>query len=191
MGSIEFGSAVDDELTATLLGEPAENDYDPMIAMAGIRFPTELRIPSLSGDNFEETMTISPTPNQRDWIQQQEEARVHEVELAALAVSGSVKLNESKGTEPKEVAVEIKPKNMDWKKDGNCYGVDPKLFFPETGVGVDESKQACNGCEVEVKCLEFALEFNEEFGVWGGKSERERRKIRRQRAQAARLIVGA
>ena len=49
----------------------------------------------------------------------------------------------------------------------------------------------CRGCEVRHDCLEFALQNGEKFGIWGGLSERERRRIRRQRAQAARSIVGA
>ncbi len=79
----------------------------------------------------------------------------------------------------------------DWQDDANCLGVDPDLFFPERGASTREAKEVCRGCVVREDCLEFALRNGEKFGIWGGLSERERRRIRRQRAQAARGIVGA
>ena len=78
-----------------------------------------------------------------------------------------------------------------WQDDANCLGVDPDLFFPERGASTREAKEVCRGCVVREQCLEFALQNGEKFGIWGGLSERERRRIRRQRAQAARSIVGA
>jgi WhiB family redox-sensing transcriptional regulator len=78
-----------------------------------------------------------------------------------------------------------------WQDDANCLGVDPDLFFPERGASTREAKEVCRGCVVREQCLEFALQNGEKFGIWGGLSERERRRIRRQRAQSARSIVGA
>ena len=78
-----------------------------------------------------------------------------------------------------------------WQDLANCLGVDPDLFFPERGASTREAKEVCRGCVVREQCLEFALQNGEKFGIWGGLSERERRRIRRQRAQAARSIVGA
>src|SRR5689334_25409636 len=78
-----------------------------------------------------------------------------------------------------------------WQTRANCLGVDPDLFFPERGASTREAKEVCRGCVVREQCLEFALQNGEKFGIWGGLSERERRRIRRQRAQAARSIVGA
>jgi WhiB family redox-sensing transcriptional regulator len=78
-----------------------------------------------------------------------------------------------------------------WQDDANCLGVDPDLFFPERGASTREAKEVCRGCVVREQCLEFALQNGEKFGIWGGLSERERRRIRRQRAQAARSIIGA
>lgn len=78
-----------------------------------------------------------------------------------------------------------------WQDDANCLGVDPDLFFPERGASTREAKEVCRGCVVRVQCLEFALQNGEKFGIWGGLSERERRRIRRQRAQVARSIIGA
>ncbi len=70
-----------------------------------------------------------------------------------------------------------------WVADANCLGVDPDLFFPGRGEPSRPAKEVCAGCPVRVECLEFAMAPPvERFGVWGGMSERERRRIRRQRA---------
>lgn len=76
-----------------------------------------------------------------------------------------------------------------WKQHGNCLGVDPDLFFPERGASTREAKAVCAGCMVRAQCLEYALDNGEKFGIWGGLSERERRRLRRQRAIARRLSV--
>ena len=69
-----------------------------------------------------------------------------------------------------------------WQRQANCMGVDPDLFFPERGASTREAKEVCRGCVVREECLEYALANGEKFGIWGGLSERERRKIRRRRA---------
>jgi WhiB family redox-sensing transcriptional regulator len=71
-----------------------------------------------------------------------------------------------------------------WQERANCLGVDPDLFFPERGASTREAKGVCAGCEVRMECLEYALRNSEKFGIWGGMSERERRRIRRARALA-------
>ena len=71
-----------------------------------------------------------------------------------------------------------------WQAFANCLGVDPDLFFPERGASTKEAKQVCQSCVVREECLEYALANGEKFGIWGGLSERERRRIRRQRALA-------
>jgi WhiB family redox-sensing transcriptional regulator len=68
-----------------------------------------------------------------------------------------------------------------WERQANCMGVDPDLFFPERGASTREAKEVCRGCVVREDCLEYALANGEKFGIWGGLSERERRKIRRRR----------
>ncbi|MGD1011655.1 MAG: WhiB family transcriptional regulator [Acidimicrobiales bacterium] len=74
-----------------------------------------------------------------------------------------------------------------WQCRANCMGVDPELFFPERGASTREAKEVCRGCVVREDCLEFAIANGEKFGIWGGMSERERRRVRRARilAQAA------
>ena len=78
-----------------------------------------------------------------------------------------------------------------WQERANCLGVDPDLFFPERGASTKEAKAVCNSCEVRLDCLEYALRHGEKFGIWGGMSERERRRIRRQRALARRGLASA
>ncbi len=76
-----------------------------------------------------------------------------------------------------------------WQDEANCLGVDPDLFFPERGASTREAKEVCRGCVVRNECLEYALVNGEKFGIWGGLSERERRRLRRARAQANRKVV--
>jgi WhiB family redox-sensing transcriptional regulator len=76
----------------------------------------------------------------------------------------------------------LKTPDRAWQKQANCMGVDPDLFFPERGASTREAKEVCRGCVVREDCLEYALSNSEKFGIWGGLSERERRKIRRRRA---------
>ena len=73
-----------------------------------------------------------------------------------------------------------------WQRQANCMGVDPDLFFPERGASTREAKEVCRGCVVREDCLEYALTNSEKFGIWGGLSERERRRIRRARNLAGR-----
>ena len=68
-----------------------------------------------------------------------------------------------------------------WQARANCMGVDPDLFFPERGASTREAKEVCRGCVAREDCLEFALVNSEKFGIWGGLSERERRRLRRRR----------
>jgi len=78
-----------------------------------------------------------------------------------------------------------------WQERANCLGVDPDLFFPERGASTREAKGVCRGCEVKDECLEYALAHGEKFGIWGGLSERERRRVRRARAlERRRLAAG-
>jgi WhiB family redox-sensing transcriptional regulator len=76
-----------------------------------------------------------------------------------------------------------------WQDQANCLGVDPDLFFPERGASTREAKEVCRGCVVRLDCLEYALANGEKFGIWGGLSERERRRLRRQRALATRRVT--
>jgi len=85
-----------------------------------------------------------------------------------------------------ETTVSIEPIEPEesWQDFANCLGVDPDLFFPERGASTKEAKAVCRACVVREDCLEYALENSEKFGIWGGLSERERRRLRRARALA-------
>jgi WhiB family redox-sensing transcriptional regulator len=71
-----------------------------------------------------------------------------------------------------------------WREDAACASVDPDLFFPVgvTGPAVGQiasAKAVCSECRSRAECLEFAITTNQEYGVWGGTSEEERRVLRR------------
>ena len=71
-----------------------------------------------------------------------------------------------------------------WMGAALCTQVDTELFFPELGKSSREARMICNRCEVAAPCLEYALSTKQLFGVWGGRSERERRSLRRIRRSA-------
>ncbi len=66
-----------------------------------------------------------------------------------------------------------------WQERALCAQTDPEAFFPEKGGSTREAKRICLGCEVRDECLEYALQNDERFGIWGGLSERERRRLKR------------
>jgi WhiB family redox-sensing transcriptional regulator len=68
-----------------------------------------------------------------------------------------------------------------WRLDGLCAETDPEAFFPEKGGSTRDAKRVCASCPVRQECLEYALGNDERFGIWGGLSERERRRVRLQR----------
>lgn len=67
----------------------------------------------------------------------------------------------------------------EWQERALCAQTDPEAFFPEKGGSTREAKRICLGCEVKDACLDYALAHDERFGIWGGLSERERRRIKR------------
>lgn len=72
---------------------------------------------------------------------------------------------------------------------GSCRGMDPDIFFPDRGESLAPAQAVCAECIVAEECLEYALDNGERFGVWGGTSERERRRIRRARKQGAAKVA--
>jgi WhiB family transcriptional regulator, redox-sensing transcriptional regulator len=67
----------------------------------------------------------------------------------------------------------------EWHERALCAQTDPEAFFPEKGGSTREAKKICTGCEVRAECLAYALAHDERFGIWGGLSERERRRLKR------------
>ena len=68
---------------------------------------------------------------------------------------------------------------LSWQERALCAQTDPEAFFPEKGGSTREAKKVCLSCEVRGECLEYALSNDERFGIWGGLSERERRKLKK------------
>jgi WhiB family redox-sensing transcriptional regulator len=76
-----------------------------------------------------------------------------------------------------------------WMGDALCAQTDPEGHFPEKGGSSREAKKTCLSCEVREECLEYALANDERFGVWGGMSEYQRRKVRKQRERETGPVV--
>ena len=92
-------------------------------------------------------------------------------------------------TTARSLALSVEPD--EWREFAACRDTDPDLFFPvgTTGPAIEQianAKAVCAECEVAEPCLEFALNTNQDSGIWGGTSEDERRQIRRRRAAARR-----
>ncbi len=71
----------------------------------------------------------------------------------------------------------ITTQTTDWRENSLCAQTDPEAFHPEKGGSTREAKKVCMSCEVREECLHWALDNNERYGIWGGLSERERRKL--------------
>jgi len=72
-----------------------------------------------------------------------------------------------------------------WWDLGACRGLDSEIFYPEDEDQAESAKAVCAACNVQKVCLEYALTVREKAGVWGGASERDRRRIIRQRSRSA------
>lgn len=84
---------------------------------------------------------------------------------------------------PTELATAVPDPDSEsaWMADGNCRLHPPATFFPSDGVGVDKARKICRDCPVVSRCLDYAIEERIDHGVWGGCSERERRRILKRR----------
>ena len=77
------------------------------------------------------------------------------------------------------------PRTLVWRQRAACRGVDPDIFYPVTDEDAEDAKAICRACPVQQACLEWALQSREKDGVWGGATERERRRILRRRRRSA------
>lgn len=77
-----------------------------------------------------------------------------------------------------------------WQEDGACRGVEPEIFFPISEDDAWRAKEICGVCDVKARCLVFALQNRERYGVWGGVTEKERIDLHR-RGTAARILADA
>lgn len=76
-------------------------------------------------------------------------------------------------------------KELKWRELGACKGLEPSIFYPDDDDEALDAKAVCADCSVRIACLEFALQVREKQGVWGGATERERRRMIRQRRRTA------
>jgi WhiB family redox-sensing transcriptional regulator len=75
-------------------------------------------------------------------------------------------------------AADLLGNRPDWQENALCSQTDPEAFFPDKGESTREAKAICSRCDVRQECLEYALGRSERYGIWGGTSERERRKLK-------------
>jgi WhiB family redox-sensing transcriptional regulator len=80
--------------------------------------------------------------------------------------------------------------NTEWMPQGKCRDLAPDIFFPSDGLGVQVAQRICEECPVTEECLEYALVNRIDHGVWGGRSERERRRLQRRRRGALVAVSG-
>jgi WhiB family redox-sensing transcriptional regulator len=76
-----------------------------------------------------------------------------------------------------------------WQERASCRSADPELWFPEPWEGDRAAKLICGWCPVRAECLTVAMETNEQYGVWGGLSPNERRRLIRRDRESAPLVV--
>lgn len=76
-------------------------------------------------------------------------------------------------------------KPLAWRERAACRGFDPDIFYPVSEEEAEEAKSICRSCPAREACLEYALSQRERDGVWGGATERDRRRILRQRRKSA------
>ena len=76
---------------------------------------------------------------------------------------------------------------LSWQAKARCHEADPEIFFPERGGSSRAARAVCSNCPVLDECLRYALANREQFGIWGGTSERERRKLRKLRLTSGKI----
>ena len=85
----------------------------------------------------------------------------------------------SAATTDTTLEVDVLGDAIDWTEFAQCQNTDPEIFFPEKGGSAAPAKRICGRCAVKSECLEYALKSGEPFGIWGGVTERVRRKMQR------------
>ena len=89
------------------------------------------------------------------------------------------------GREPPPSSFFEPDEDVSWQHKALCSQTDPEVFFPEKGGSTRDAKRVCAQCEVREQCLQWAIDHDERFGIWGGMSERERRKYKKEHKEQA------
>lgn len=79
----------------------------------------------------------------------------------------------------RRAALLLPTEGLEWQEGALCAQTDPEAFFPDPGGNTKEIKKICSKCDAKEDCLEYALENDERWGIWGGLTERERRRLKR------------
>ena len=111
----------------------------------------------------------APRPAKSWWLEQLTQMRVEEAQMQELAQVQVLPELDDEGDDGL----------LSWQERALCAQTDPEAFFPEKGGSTREAKKVCLSCDVRGECLEYALQNDERFGIWGGLSERERRKLKK------------
>ena len=158
--SLEHGLSLEDQATAFL----AEHE----------RAQNESEAETTAAETADAGVTaLSEAPSRRTERESSgDQSRTAEDEQSQAA--GSVWLGL-----PSLVPVEEIEGELAWQVDALCAQTDPEAFFPEKGGSTRDAKKVCAACTVRSECLDYALGNDERFGIWGGLSERERRKLRK------------
>lgn len=147
---LEHGKSLESEATAFLAAHEAAESAETSVADAG----------SAASDGV---TALSEAPSRRA-----------ERESAPQAAQDNVWLGLPSLIPAEEIEGELA-----WQVDALCAQTDPEAFFPEKGGSTRDAKKVCGACTVKQECLDYALASDERFGIWGGLSERERRKLRK------------
>lgn len=163
---LEHGKTLDDQATAFLAAhEEAER----------------LSAESLSEVAGSSVTALSEAPSRRTEVPAHE-LPDHELPEHGAAAPETRPVDSSRSTWlglPALVPTEEIEGELAWQVDALCAQTDPEAFFPEKGGSTRDAKKVCGACNVKQECLEYALGNDERFGIWGGLSERERRKLRK------------
>lgn len=115
-------------------------------------------------------------------VQLDPQGLANRLRAAGFMPSGEAERDYRRRLMKERLSTALRSYSQPWMQDAICAQTDPDAFYPEKGGSTAEAKRVCMRCPVRETCLEWALAGNERFGIFGGKSERERRKIAKERA---------
>jgi WhiB family redox-sensing transcriptional regulator len=173
-------------LKAVFLKIPAEHQTNVGLLIAG--YPDEV-MAELSEVAVEQTFTVLrqlmnlPAPEEYEADRPAERGRRLRLPLRV------VQALPDPDAESRQLGFMTSREGLEWQDDALCAQTDPEAFFPEKGGSTRDAKKVCAECQVRDDCLEYALVTNQRFGIWGGQSERERRRLQARKNRTVRLTT--